>query len=410
MLTPKRNLRTGQPYWLSHPFPRIPKSALRSDQKTDVVIIGAGITGAMAAEELTASGFKVILLDRRGPLKGSTSATTALLQYEIDTPLVKLRQQIGADDALRAWRRSKLGLDSLAAKIQSLDIACRARRSSSLYLSGDVLDAEALKEECELRNRIGLHTDYLTRRPLLEAYGIRRSAALLSFDNLAVDPLRLAAGFLLRAVERGAEIYAPVVAEEVEVDSDRVRVHTQEGPTVTAGSLIYATGYEIPKSARRRRLSVYSTYAIATRSQPDRLWPGEVLIWEASDPYLYVRTTRDGRVICGGEDEEFEDEEKRDALIGAKTATLERKLGALFPRLHNKAEFAWSGSFGASTTGLPLGSGARHVLVYHDLFRLHSLLRAHRLLLERAWDLDHVRRRGDHLQRGQPLVRLREHL
>ena len=51
------------------------------------------------------------------------------------------------------------------------------------------------------------------------------------------------------------------------------------------------------------------------------------MIWEASDPYLYIRTTPDGRVICGGEDEDFADDEKRDALIPRKTATLRRKLG-----------------------------------------------------------------------------------
>ena len=29
-----------------------------------------------------------------------------------------------------------------------------------------------------------------------------------------------------------------------------------------------------------------------------------MLIWESSDPYLYLRTTADDRIICGGEDEE----------------------------------------------------------------------------------------------------------
>jgi len=32
---------------------------------------------------------------------------------------------------------------------------------------------------------------------------------------------------------------------------------------------------------------------------------------------------------------------------------LERKLKALFPRLDTRAEFAWCGSFGFSTTGMP---------------------------------------------------------
>ena len=32
-------------------------------------------------------------------------------------------------------------------------------------------------------------------------------------------------------------------------------------------------------------------------------WPDNALVWEASDPYLYMRATLDGRVIIGGADE-----------------------------------------------------------------------------------------------------------
>jgi len=77
------------------------------------------------------------------------------------------------------------------------------------------------------------------------------------------------------------------------------------------------------------------------------------MIWEAADPYLYLRTTPDGRVICGGEDEAFSDEAKRDALLPRKTRTLQRKLGRLMPSLDTTIEFAWTGLFGQSATGLP---------------------------------------------------------
>jgi glycine/D-amino acid oxidase-like deaminating enzyme len=77
------------------------------------------------------------------------------------------------------------------------------------------------------------------------------------------------------------------------------------------------------------------------------------MIWEASDPYLYLRTTPRGQVICGGEDEDFSDERERDALLKSKTATLRRKLSHLLPALDCTVEFSWTGSFGQSRTGLP---------------------------------------------------------
>jgi glycine/D-amino acid oxidase-like deaminating enzyme len=70
-------------------------------------------------------------------------------------------------------------------------------------------------------------------------------------------------------------------------------------------------------------------------------------------PYLYIRTTKDGRVIRGGEDEEFSDEAKRDALIPEKTAILSAKLAKLFPRLDATADNAWTGCFGGTVDDLP---------------------------------------------------------
>jgi glycine/D-amino acid oxidase-like deaminating enzyme len=118
---------------------------------------------------------------------------------------------------------------------------------------------------------------------------------------------------------------------------------------------VLATGYELMDVISDDRHQIISTWAIATRRQPkSKLWPGEALIWEASDPYLYMRTTHDGRVICGGEDAEFEDEDKRDALLKEKTQRISRKLGKLLPDLDPTPEFAWAGSFGNTSTGLPL--------------------------------------------------------
>jgi len=72
---------------MAYRAPSVPCTRLVRDTRTDVLVVGMGVSGAMVAESLTAAGFRVILLDRRGPLLGSTPASTALVQYEIDVPL-----------------------------------------------------------------------------------------------------------------------------------------------------------------------------------------------------------------------------------------------------------------------------------------------------------------------------------
>ena len=110
---------------------------------------------------------------------------------------------------------------------------------------------------------------------------------------------------------------------------------------------------ELIKLVKPKGHKVSSTWAMATAPQPGRLWPSRCLIWEAADPYLYLRTTLDGRVICGGEDEEFSDDARRDALIPKKIAAIARKLGKLMPNIDTEPKFAWAGCFGESATGLP---------------------------------------------------------
>src|SRR5690606_31545884 len=160
-----------------------------------------------------------------------------------------------------------------------------------------------------------------------------------------LDPRKLTAGLLLCAIERGARCYAPVEATTIDTGRERVTVATAEGPVITAAHVVLATGYELTDLVPAEAHEVISTWAIATRPQPRALWPEEVLIWESSDPYLYLRTTSDGRIICGGEDEEFSDEDARDALIPAKTVRLSAKLARLFPKGDARAEVACAGAF-----------------------------------------------------------------
>lgn len=77
------------------------------------------------------------------------------------------------------------------------------------------------------------------------------------------------------------------------------------------------------------------------------------MIWEASDPYLYVRTDRLGRIIAGGEDIDSSDEAGRDALLGAKAGTIAAKLETMLQSGLIAIDRQWAATFGSSPDGLP---------------------------------------------------------
>jgi len=347
------DLRSGTPVWRAYEWPRVRTSRLKKDILTDVLVVGMGVSGAMVAESLASDGLSVTVVDRRGAIKGSTAATTALVSFEIDQPLSMLAARLGRSNAERAWTRSRLAIDSLRARIADLSIECDLNERPSLYLSGSVLDNEGLKAEVGARRSAGLWGRFLKSSELRHDYGIEAKGAILSRGNLALHPGKLCAGLLRAAISKRVRLYAPVEVTGLRRSGRRTHVATRQGPIIDAAVVVLATGYELLDEAPSKGHRIISTWAIATK-RGQRAWKDDALIWESSDPYLYLRSTPDGRIICGGEDEDFSDEEARDALIASKSKNLARKLAKLVPDIDPTPEFCWTGSFGTTASGLPM--------------------------------------------------------
>src|SRR5207302_232537 len=97
--TRERNLRSGRSVWQARRAPPVTHARLTRDITADVLVIGAGITGAVISDALASAGANVAVVDKRGLARGSTMASTALVQYELDTPLIALARKIGRTNA-----------------------------------------------------------------------------------------------------------------------------------------------------------------------------------------------------------------------------------------------------------------------------------------------------------------------
>ena len=82
-------------------------------------------------------------------------------------------------------------------------------------------------------------------------------------------------------------------------------------------------------------------------------WHQRCLIWESARPYHYLRTTDDGRMIVGGEDDLFASAERRDRALHGKVRKLARKFARMFPDIPFEPGFCWAGTFADSDDGLP---------------------------------------------------------
>jgi glycine/D-amino acid oxidase-like deaminating enzyme len=348
------DLKSGYPFWavkngLMHTFP-----PLREDLRCDVAVVGGGITGAIIARDLAAHGHAVAVLEQRDIAWGSTAASTALLQYEIDTHLTDLSGLLGEADAVRAYRACVDAIDELQAVARAVrDVGFD--RCSSLYFASRRWHRGALQDECALRVRHGLPVQWLARDALRERFDIDAPGAILSAAAARLDPYRCAVRVLQQLERDGVPVHDRTTVERIEPHTRSVTLHTCDGPRVHAAHVVLATGYAAQQWLDQRVANNCSSYAVAT-DPLDRATLGplaDTLVWETARPYLYLRSTADHRLIIGGEDDAIDIPARRDRRVERKARRLFQRMHRLLPRLTLKPAFAWAGTFAETRDGLP---------------------------------------------------------
>jgi glycine/D-amino acid oxidase-like deaminating enzyme len=347
------DITSDHPYWfikngLIQSYP-----ALDADRHCDVAVIGAGITGAMLAERVSQMGRSIIVLDGRDVGLGSTSASTALLQYEIDLMLIEMAKLIGLDQAEQAYRLSHQSIDQIDEVVSESRIECGFRKKSSIFLAANKKEARLIAEEALARQKIGLDVRYLTREEVKSQYSIDTEAALLTHQAASCDAYRLCHGLLKTIKDRGAEIYDRTKVNKIQCHEDHVDLITDRGPTIHAKKVIIATGYESQLLLKEKVVDLQSTYALVSAPLEDLSpWDESWMMWEKREPYLYLRVTDDKRLLVGGEDDPFRNPKRRDASLPKKVRIIEQKVRKLLPELQWETEFAWAGTFGKTKDGL----------------------------------------------------------
>ncbi|CAN7251812.1 FAD-dependent oxidoreductase [Pseudoxanthomonas sp. LjRoot143] len=348
------DLKSGYPFWavsngLMQAFPR-----LTSDHRCDVAVLGGGITGALIADELSRHGLDVAVLEQRDIGWGSTAASTALLQYEIDTHLVDLAKRHGEADAALAYRACAEAIDQLqetASAWRDVGFA----RNRSLYYASRRRDVRTLQDEHAARRRHGLQVELLSSTRVRDDYGFDAPAALLSTQAARVDPYRLTHRLLQRLRKQGASIFDRTCVVDIATTSRGVTLRTDTGLAVRASHLVLAAGYASQHWLKQRVARNRSSYAVISDPLPeaDLGFLADTLLWETARPYLYARSTSDGRLLLGGEDDAMDIPAKRDARVQKKARTLLKRLEELFPGMAITPAFSWAGTFAETEDGLP---------------------------------------------------------
>ncbi len=347
-------LTAGLPYFfikkgLLFEYPR-----LTEDKKTTVLVIGGGISGALSAYYLTEAGFKCILVDSRSIGLGSTCASTSLLQYELDIPLHRLMILTGKATACRAYQLCHEAVSSLIALMNRTGYSDYQKNDSLLFTTRKS-EKGFMEKEFQAREEAGFKVKYLDSHFIKNEYGIQAKFGILSEQAATVNIYELTHHLLQYAIKMGLEVYDRSAVTKITPSKNGVRMQMESGNCIESAYVINATGYEVVNFIGKSKVNFDCTYAIASDHYPDRehLWKRPTIFWNTDDPYLYMRSTPDNRIIVGGRDEPYSNKVTRQLFLSKKGSQLESDVKRIMPALKFRKEFIWSGTFGKTKDSLP---------------------------------------------------------
>jgi glycine/D-amino acid oxidase-like deaminating enzyme len=349
-----RAVRSSDPYWLLRNGIGDAGEALHESIHCDIAIVGAGITAALVADALIATGKRIVVLDARDVAQGSTAASTALLQYEIDTHLVDLVEMLGAQRALRAYRACAESFSMLEKRFPELLPLAGYERRPSLYVASDEKVVDALRAEAGARRNIGIACEWLDAEELRRRFGCQRPGAILSTLGAQVDPFGLTRALFSASRRHGVSVFTRTRVTQIVEQPEMLVLHTAGGHTVTAAHVAVCAGYESLEFLPRDVADVNNTFALVTEPLNPRQWVDTLpLMWESARPYFYMRGTPDGRLLVGGADVPFKNAAARDLLLPRQIRRLEDQYRDLFGAELPPVAYTWAGSFAETRDGLP---------------------------------------------------------
>lgn len=358
------NLVIGNTLW--NTINKIPAqyNYLDNDIDCDVAIIGGGVTGALCAYYLSAAGVNTVMVDKSIFGYSSTSASTSILQYEIDNDLYIMKETMGDEPAISAFKLCYKAIQDISNILTKLDDSCDFNLTSCLYYSAEEKDIQRLTKEFEARKEAGFNVDYIDEISGSELFSFPIKAGIYSKDGAAyIDPYRFTHALIRYCTKKGLKAFENTEVTEININGNHVILNTEKNFKIKAKKYILAVGYLGKNYVDKSVVNLSRSFNIVTKPVNGfDSWFNKCIIRDTSDPYTYLRVTPDNRIIIGGEDLSLGGDRSKvstlsdnnDLLCQEKYNILQDRLKAMFPNITDiTIEYTFNGVFGDTKDGLP---------------------------------------------------------
>ncbi len=319
------------------------ESATPIRKNTDVIIVGAGITGITTALMLQKAGKQCIILEAKSIGYGTTGGTTAHLNTLLDTPYTTLIKNFGEANANLVARGAEQALIHIRENTEQYRIDCGYERCKAFLYAQNEKQNEELQEIHKACKTVLLPVAEEATIPV----SIPFTRALSVSDQAKFHPLRYIQGLAKEFIALGGSILENVRVTGVTQEAQTVTVETSQ-KSYMCQHLIYATHVPPGINLIHLRYTPLRSYAIAVRLK-DANYP-EHLAYDMYDPYHYYRTQQiDGKdfLIAGGEDHQTGEDINTEACLNRLKSHVLKNFDVA------EITHCWSSQYYDTTDGLP---------------------------------------------------------
>jgi glycine/D-amino acid oxidase-like deaminating enzyme len=342
-------------------FPRSRRpdySRHRGDIRTDVIVVGGGLTGCACAAAFAAAGVKVVLLEADRIGAGATAASAGLLRQDPDASFQETAALHGVRTARHVWQGFRRASLDFGAAIRRLEIRADLAPQDLLLFTRDGAEAaRKLEREYKARREGGVEGTWLNARAVAAETGIP-SAGGIRTKGEALDPFRACLGLAAAAVAKGAQVHERTAVRRVRAGRKSVEIKT-DGGVLTADAVVMATGGLLDDvSALRRHFAPTQAYAVVTASLPAavrrEVGKRAAALRDTASPPHILRWLKDDRVLFSGADQRPV-AKQREKLLVANANELMYELTTIYPSISGvRPEFGWDFVHYGSPDGLPV--------------------------------------------------------
>lgn len=259
------DLHSGLPYWIVKNELYNYFNPLKKDYQTEVIIIGSGITGALVAHELCEAGIKCAVIDKRTIATGSTAASTAQLQYEIDVPLHKMAEMVGEENAAKAYQASLQSIKDIEKVLKKTKVDADFKNVSSIWLASYKKDLKFLEKEFEIRKKYNLPVEFLDEKQLFKKHNIKGFGALKNNEAAQMDCYAAATGLLkFHLNKKELDLFSHTEIAKWKEVKNGYELETSDGKTIKCKYVVIAAGFEAGEFLPKKVMNLLSTYALVS--------------------------------------------------------------------------------------------------------------------------------------------------